>query len=338
MQPQRWLPEAGSLSGKKPFLRQCGNPDDTVRLSAAELDPLLGVAVATLDRNGVLLAANAGFRRLLGNDPTRTTGARIGRCFIQPSFASLVQPPPHQANETYHGLMTIGEFDGVTRTLLGRVWQTAEGLRVVAEFDVEELERISDALLDLNRDSMLSQRTLGVENEALKLREEAMVETSLTDALTGVGNRRKLDQAMAIEIARAVRTGQPLSVLMTDLDHFKQINDRHGHAIGDKVLAHFGALLRLQTRPTDVAARFGGEEFVVLMPHTNIEHAKAVAERIRITLAQEHLEPMTEPVTSSFGVAELTADETAESLLRRVDAALYQAKHTGRNKVVESQR
>jgi diguanylate cyclase (GGDEF)-like protein len=121
---------------------------------------------------------------------------------------------------------------------------------------------------------------------------------------------------------------------MTDIDHFKQVNDEFGHGVGDKVLEWFGALLKRQTRSTDIVARFGGEEFLVLMPNAGLAQAVAKAEQLRIALAAEVIEPLVRPVTSSFGVAELSQDEDRDSFLSRVDAALYKAKAGGRNRVI----
>lgn len=153
------------------------------------------------------------------------------------------------------------------------------------------------------------------------------------DALTGLGNRRKFDEAFAVEINRVQRHGGKLCIMMADIDHFKKINDRYGHSVGDEVLVRFGELLRLLMRPTDVVARIGGEEFVVLMPHTEISKAAATAERLRAYLAGRLVGPLKEPVTVSIGVAQLEKREDCESLLRRADRALYHAKRSGRNNV-----
>jgi len=237
----------------------------------------------------------------------------------------------------YRGLMTIGDYAGKTRTLHGRVWRAEGGLRVLAEYDIADLERISDALLDLNRESSVAQHALTQANVSMKQREVQTVEASLTDALTGVGNRRKLEQALAIEISRVHRGEGSLCAIMADIDHFKRVNDEYGHGAGDAVLKHVGGLLRAQTRPTDIVARFGGEEFVVLMPHTRLPQAATRAEKLRSALAAEIIDPLVKPVTSSFGVAELSRDESGESFLARVDAALYQAKKCGRNRVVAAE-
>jgi two-component system, cell cycle response regulator len=207
-------------------------------------------------------------------------------------------------------------------------------LRVLAEYDIAELEQLYDTVLELNRDYAGAQFELAQTNLKLQQREAQIVEMSLTDPLTGVGNRRRLDQALGIEIARANRTVGGLCAFMADLDHFKCVNDTHGHEAGDSVLATFGALLRKQTRPTDIVARFGGEEFVVLMPDIHLEKAVAAADRVRMAFAACPVEPLPVPVTASFGVAEWAAGERGDDLLRRIDQALYAAKRSGRNRVV----
>jgi diguanylate cyclase (GGDEF)-like protein len=304
-----------------------------MKIAAEDVDRLLSVAVATIGSDGALISANAGFLRAFGLATETCLGSPVGRFFIQPDFATLSNAAPGAGSEVYRGLLTVGDRNGTTRSLRGRVWREADRLCVLAEYDIVELERIADILEGLSQESVMAQRALGAENVALKRRQTQVIETSLIDALTGVGTRRKLDDSLAIEISRAARTGQPLSVAMADLDHFKRCNDNFGHAAGDKVLARFGLLLRTQTRPTDIVARFGGEEFVVLMPGTGLSEAMEVADRIRGRLAIERIDQLPESVTVSFGVAEYMTTETAAAILRRVDDALYRAKKSGRNRV-----
>ena len=300
-----------------------------------DLASLQAVVAAVLDQDGVLIEANAGFLRLLPPGLAEPIGARVARMFIQPSFAALMGATMSKdGHDSYHGLLTIGDYGGMSRTLRGRVWRTATGLRVLAEYDIAELERLNDAMLELNKESTVAQHTLAQSNVSLMRFQGQLVEESFTDALTGVGNRRKLEQALAVEVSRVRRGAGSLSVIMADIDHFKRVNDTHGHGAGDKVLANFGTLLKTQTRATDVVARFGGEEFIVLMPHTSLAQAMSKAEQFRAALAAQVIEPLTEPVTSSFGVAELSREEEGQSLLSRVDAALYQAKESGRNRVI----
>lgn len=301
---------------------------------APELEPLLAVVTATLDEKGTLIQANAGFLRLIKMDGQQPIGQSVARFFQQPDFAILVGMPAGADGEIHHGLLTMGDYMGQTRSLRARVWRTNGQLRVLAEYDIEELERLYDTVLELNRDYASAQLELAQTNLKLQQREALITSLSLTDPLTGLGNRRMLEESLAREIGRAERIGGKLCVIMADIDHFKRVNDVHGHEAGDKVLAAFGTLLRKQTRPTDIVTRFGGEEFLVLMPHTNLEQALVVAERIRTTLAAMLIEPLPNAITASYGVAELAAGEPGDTLLRRVDKALYEAKESGRNRVV----
>jgi two-component system, cell cycle response regulator len=297
-------------------------------------EPLLSVAVATLNEDGTLIEANLGFLRLIKVEGQEPIGARMNRFFAQPDFSTLIRGQPAADGEIYHGLLTMGEYMGRSRSLRARVWRVSERIHLLAEYEIEELEELYDKVIELNRDYATAQHLLAQTNLKLQQREAQIVEMSLTDPLTGVGNRRRLDQALGIEIARANRTVGGLCAFMADLDHFKCVNDTHGHEAGDSVLATFGALLRKQTRPTDIVARFGGEEFVVLMPDIHLEKAVAAADRVRMAFAACPVEPLPVPVTASFGVAEWAAGERGDDLLRRIDQALYAAKRSGRNRVV----
>ena len=298
-----------------------------------EFAQLLAVALASLDENGTLIEANAGFLKLISAEGAQPIGGRVARFFIQPDFATLAASRAEADGTIYSGLVTIGEYMGTTRSLRARIWRGAGDLRFLAEYDIEELERLNDTVLELNHEYAKAQLDLAHINHKLQQREAQIVASSLTDPLTGVGNRRRLEQALAAEVSRASRTGARLCAIMADLDHFKRVNDTYGHAAGDNVLMAFGDLLRRHTRAIDIVARFGGEEFVVLLPYTELENAIAIADRIRESLAACPIESLPDRVTASFGVAEMALDEPGSGLLRRADAALYDAKHSGRNRV-----
>lgn len=170
----------------------------------------------------------------------------------------------------------------------------------------------------------------------LRLR-ESLRRQSIRDALTGLYNRRYLEESLSHELARCARRGLPLSVLMLDVDHFKQFNDSQGHAGGDLLLAAVGELLLTRLRAEDVACRYGGEEFTVLLPEADGEEAMRVAEQIRsyiAALAVSDGARALPKVTASIGVASFPADgEQGASLIQKADAALYRAKHAGRNRV-----
>ncbi len=158
-----------------------------------------------------------------------------------------------------------------------------------------------------------------------------------TDPLTGLMNRRAFSDALAVELARSERRPRPLTLLLLDVDHFKMINDGRGHASGDRVLAALGKLLRkTQVRAGDLAARWGGEEFVVAYFDTPLEGAMTASERLRTAIAAlQVVDDLGAPftVTASIGLAELRPGERAEALVGRADRAMYASKAGGRNRV-----
>ncbi len=164
------------------------------------------------------------------------------------------------------------------------------------------------------------------------LEREAMV-----DALTSLNNRRWLDARLPRLLRRYAFSGDPVSVAMVDVDHFKRFNDDYGHAAGDEVLVAVARAINSTLRPTDYAARYGGEEFVVILPDTDPDGAVVAAERLREVVARTAVVVgdgrKLPPVTLSLGVAGMTEGEESTSLLARADAALYRAKHRGRNRV-----
>lgn len=154
-----------------------------------------------------------------------------------------------------------------------------------------------------------------------------------TDHLTGLVNRRRFLEAARNDIKLARRYGNCITLIFFDLDHFKSVNDRFGHAVGDQVLQGVGALCRSAMRDVDTIGRMGGEEFAILMPHVNLEGAVSAAERLRALLeAMRPVEGLDLSVTASFGVAELD-NASLEEMLARADQRLYKAKNEGRNQV-----
>jgi len=153
------------------------------------------------------------------------------------------------------------------------------------------------------------------------------------DALTGALNRRGMDQTLLREIARAQRNKTPLALAMLDIDHFKQINDKYGHAVGDEALMHFAALTRSILRKSDAFVRYGGEEFVLILPETDARGSRLVLARLQEVVAKFPLRHQDKAIALSFsaGLAQFRADENGHGLLHRADEALYGAKHAGRN-------
>jgi diguanylate cyclase (GGDEF)-like protein len=203
-------------------------------------------------------------------------------------------------------------------------------------------ERITRAVLDdgarvrLGSGASLRFQIVDAEEERALMR---MYESSVRDGLTGALNRRHLDERLAVEVASAVRRGLPLSVVLFDLDHFKRVNDTHGHLAGDAVLKHAAKLAAAAARPDDVLGRYGGEEFVVIARGAPLAQAAELAERLRAAVEQAsiHYGEVALRATVSVGVASLacvTAGSDPAALFACADARLYAAKTAGRNRVV----
>jgi len=192
---------------------------------------------------------------------------------------------------------------------------------VTKPFEMEELlarVRAGRRIVELQKALLASNRRLD--------------ELSRTDSLTGIGNRRSFDGELVSRFEHALRYGRPLTLVMIDIDHFKKINDTFGHQAGDEVLQRIARVLQRTTRQSDFVARFGGEEFVVLLPETPMLEGLQVAEKIRAAVAAEDLPNR---VTVSAGVATMPQPhiDSPDALIAAADAALYKAKESGRNRV-----
>jgi diguanylate cyclase len=195
-----------------------------------------------------------------------------------------------------------------------------------------DLSNVHDELVDTRRHAEeYEQRVERLERELAQL-SDRLHEDQLTELL----NRRGLDKQFDVELARAARSGQPLSVCLIDIDDFKRINDTYGHQAGDRVLVHLSRLMRNSVRPADVVARYGGEEFVILLPATQAPEAEVVMARVQRELTRHFFLHNNERVlvTFSAGVAEAAHGEIAAMVLQRADEALYLAKERGKNRVM----
>ncbi len=180
-----------------------------------------------------------------------------------------------------------------------------------------------------NLEQLVEERT-----SELKEANRTISHQAATDYLTELYNRRYFNECLTAALSAARRHTYPLAMIMIDLDNFKRVNDTHGHSAGDLVLKRFASLLRDMIRTEDVAARWGGEEFIILLSHTVSDAAAALAERIRSAFEQQSDSSSRFFLSASFGVVQLQENDDADTLIRRADTALYQAKHEGRNRVV----
>jgi diguanylate cyclase len=204
---------------------------------------------------------------------------------------------------------------------------------------VESLVLTTNEMQQTN--NSLEQRLTASKNEIsqLQVNLETVRTESLTDPMTGLANRKYFDESLDKAIVDATTGGEPLSLLMVDIDHFKTFNDTYGHLTGDQVLRLVASSLKQNVKGQDVAARYGGEEFAVVLPATLLRSALTVADHIRrAAMSKELMKRSTGQylgrITVSVGVATLHMGDTAQTLIERADACLYAAKRNGRNRVI----
>lgn len=286
---------------------------------------LVSVVFAVVREDGRLLGCNEGFRRLLEMDG-QALPDNVADFFVQPRFKELVAVRATHGQLIHCGVITVGDAGRVSRSLIGAVHCDGSNLILVAEYDVVEMENLNAQVVLLNERLVETQRELARSERRLR-------QLTITDPLTGLANRRRLDERLIQESQRAQRRGETFSIIMADIDHFKRVNDRHGHDVGDEVLKHFATVLRGGIREIDLAARLGGEEFVVVMPAEGVASAMSCAERLRA--ATEAMQPLPKlfELSASFGVAQYQPEDTIHGLLKHADEALYAAKNAGRNRV-----
>jgi diguanylate cyclase len=252
------------------------------------------------------------------------------------------------------GARVITEIDDVVR-LLGEALSMSTSYdaslagasqRLASAENGDQIKAIVESLLHATRqmrdtNKALEERLTLSKTEISSLQQslEAIRAESLTDPLTGLGNRKYFDRSIEIAVQNAMASGEPLSLLMFDIDHFKSFNDSYGHLTGDQVLRLVGMSLKQTIKGQDITARYGGEEFAVVLPNTALRQALTVADHIRRAVMSKELKKKSTGeilgrVTISVGVSMLKPGDDTDSLIERADACLYAAKRAGRNRVV----
>lgn len=290
-----------------------------------------GTTIAVLiDKEYIITDCNANLTRTL-YVPAKPVGRYLGDllCPMEEEEFSLIISKHNQAllpqilricyTEILYRCYTFGLEEGYL-VLGDRMGST----------DNEVLESMSL----LNNELSTLSRELSRKNRELEAANAKISELSRTDPLTRLANRRYFSERYSEFFSLARRQGHPLSVVMLDIDFFKHVNDTYGHAAGDKVLQAFGELLQNDCREEDLPARFGGEEFIVCLPHVDIQQAVAFSERVRQKIRAQDILQTGEQITISAGVAGLNSQDSQDELINRADKALYRAKTEGRNRVV----
>lgn len=287
------------------------------------------MAVAT-DENYIIVACNENLTRTL-HAPEKPLGRHLGDilCALEP--------------DEQFSLLTSRQDGGLTPQMM-KVCYT-EILYKCYAFEVEggflllgdrmggTDNEVLETMSLLNNELSVLTRELGKKNRDLEKAHAKITELSRTDPLTGLANRRYFKERYEEEFSLARRRGLALSVVMMDLDHFKRVNDTLGHDAGDEVLKVFAWILKQNCRLEDFPARFGGEEFIVFLPHTAQDRAMAFGDRLRQVLSDvDVLEDRGYKITVSVGIAELKTEDTPQGLIKRADEALYEAKAQGRDR------
>jgi len=250
------------------------------------------------------------------------------------SFEHAVEQVMRCINSAARDTQALNKTLGDAREELGHDGSEESVRAIVANLLVETKHAVE-------RNQALEARLDRSSGEIAQLREnlEVVRREALTDALTGIPNRKFFDTRLRECAATAMETGEPMSLLLLDIDHFKKFNDTYGHQIGDQVLRLVAKTLTDCLKGRDTPARYGGEEFVIILPQTRLENAVTVAEQIRRTMARNKV--VRKDTRAEYGVIAISAGasvyrpgEPLQDLIKRADAALYHAKHTGRNRVV----
>jgi len=316
------LIDAASLIVVTPIRRSALPVDDlysdVVPAAAVPAQELLGYAVVELSKTGVAKQR----AEMLGRILAITVASLLLAILLSTLLAASVTRPIGHISQIV-GRIKSGELEARAQPAQAGVMASlAAGINDMAAriaFTQEDLrQQVASATAELRQ------------------QKETAEQAARVDSLTGVANRRAFTEVAEVEVQRALRYGTPLSLILIDLDHFKSVNDRYGHHTGDAVLASFARTLTEAVREMDIVGRWGGEEFVVLLPGIGCAEALQVAERMRVTACDSRLYVQGRQIlyTASFGVAEFNPSEVSfYGFLARADAALYLAKGNGRNRV-----
>lgn len=287
------------------------------------------VALAVISEDGQIIEANEGFNATLaGIDEGFSTSS-----FIEPTFHMLCQAKPSAEGVVYEGIMTLGAPGGVQRTFFGRVIRKGQMLFIAAEMDISVFEKLNDEITRLKQELDENRKQLSRRNHALQNALEEIQLIKQLDQLTGLPTRATLDTRMSEEIRRWERSRRPLALILMDMDNYGRINTEYGREAGDEVLKHVATLLSQAVRTMDLAVRYGGQEFAILLPETNEMGALIVAERLSMDLEGQLLLPLLEPATASFGVAIYLSGEEREEFYARAWRAMKHAKAHGKNAI-----
>jgi diguanylate cyclase (GGDEF)-like protein len=292
---------------------------------------LSGTSIVLLtDEEYILTFCNEGLKQKL-HLPQKPVGQHLGSilCPLEDTETSLILS--RHANGLVPQIFKLCHSEILYRCYSFRI---PEGYLVLGDRIGSTDNEIIESMAYLNNELSSRSRELSKKNRELQRANAKIVQLSRTDPLTGLANRRYFRERFKESLALAKRHKIDLSVLLSDLDQFKRINDTHGHDVGDRVLQAFGRIVADSSRQEDLAARYGGEEFIILMPQTSPQEARAACDRLRSRLAGLDVLPAPASVSLSAGITGYREGDSEDTLIKRADDALYEAKRSGRNQCV----
>jgi diguanylate cyclase len=293
---------------------------------------------------GLLVLSLIGFGILAWWDRQARSRPAIANAASRAKLATTALQLDSQAAavlELVRTYLDAGERYSVTLAQAGKNLPTSaspDEIGIIVKFLLAENAKMQHEAGELKRSLEKSKSQI----DSLRSHLAEAQEISMRDPLTALSNRRRFDDSLARELADARQQGTTLSLVLADIDNFKKVNDLFGHTIGDEILKMFARVLQDNVCARDTVSRYGGEEFAVILPETEVENARRITERMRTQLEGMQLAVNDSGqeigrITASFGIAELSLGDNADTLVQRADAKLYQAKCAGRNRVADDQ-
>ncbi len=305
----------------------CPHPFDTY------LDRLTNNIIIFYDNQLKILEFNQGFKKAVNIPEKEIYNKSLDNIFTIDSMELISFSADQNYNKTNLELDQSITIKKVEREYICHTFKLENFYCLIGEDTGSEDEEVLNKISKLNNELSSITRELSKKNMKLEKANQRIKELSRRDPLTGLYNRRAFMEYFEKQLAQFRRHSHLLSLIITDIDDFKEINDSYGHSAGDDVLEELGQLLAQETRQEDMAARVGGEEFAILLVKTDKENASKYAERVRQKLKNLKFKSIPESITLSFGIAEARTEDDLDGIYKRSDKALYKAKEAGKDRI-----